>query len=71
MERNDFIEKLKDMLDCEEELVMETSLDEIEEWDSLGIITFLAEMEKHAASPIKAADVKNAKTVADLYSLLK
>lgn len=71
MERDEFIEKLKDLLDCECEIEMETSLDDIEEWDSLGIITFLAEMGKHAASQIKADDVKNAKTVQDLYGLLK
>lgn len=71
MERNAFIEKLKDLLDCEEEIAMETGLDEIEEWDSLGIITFLAEMGKHASAQIKADDVKNARTVEDLYGLLK
>lgn len=71
MERNEFIEKLKDILDCEAELTMETSLDNIEEWDSLGIITFLAEMGKHAPSQIKAVDVKNARMVEDLYGLLK
>ena len=71
MERNEFIEKLRDLLDCENEFTMETSLEDIEEWDSLGVITFLAEMDKYASSQIKAEDVKRAKTVEDLYGLLK
>lgn len=71
MERNEFIEKLKDLFDCEDEIAMETGLDDIEEWDSLGVITFLAEMGKHTSSQIKAEDVKQARTVEDLYGLLK
>lgn len=71
MERNEFIEKLKDLLDCEDEIEMETSLDDIEEWDSLGVISFLAEMDKYASSQIKADAVKSAETVEDLYALLK
>ena len=71
MERNAFIEKLKDMLDCEAEITMETGLDDIEEWDSLGIITFLAEMGRYASAQIRAEDVKHAGTVEDLYGLLK
>ena len=44
MTTKEFIEKLTDILDCEEKLTMETELSEIEEWDSLGVISFLAEM---------------------------
>ena len=33
MTTKEFIEKLTDILDCEEELTMETELSEIEEWD--------------------------------------
>lgn len=71
MERNEFVEKLKDLLDCEDEIAMDTGLDEIEEWDSLGVITFLAEMGKYTSYQMKANDVKSAKTVEDLYILLK
>lgn len=71
MDRNVFVEKLKELLDCENEIAMETSLDDIEEWDSLGVITFLAEMNKYATSQIRADAVKNAHRVEDLYGLLK
>ncbi len=71
MTTKEFIEKLIDILDCEEEITMETELSEIEEWDSLGVISFLAEMGRLSAAPVKAADVKAAKTVEDLFSLVK
>ncbi len=70
MEEGKFLEKLADILDCDEELTLDMKLDGIDEWDSLGIITFLAEMEKYAASQIKAADIKAAEKVSDLYALL-
>ena len=71
MLRKDFLEKLVEILDCEEELTMETELNDVEEWDSLGVLTFLAEMAAHSSEQIKAEYVKNSKTVADLYALLK
>ena len=70
MEEKIFLEKMIDILDAEEELAMDTELEDLEEWDSLGVLTCLAEMEPYAAGPIKADDVKKAVTIADLYELL-
>ena len=70
MEANEFLEKMVDILDTEEELTMETELSSLEEWDSLGILTFLAEMEPNAKASIKADAVKKAGTIADLHALL-
>jgi Phosphopantetheine attachment site. len=71
MNKNDFLTKLAEILDCEDELTIDKSLEDVEEWDSLGIIGFLAEMESYCTSPIQAVDVKGAKTVGDLYALIK
>ena len=71
MTQKEFLEKMVDILDYEDELTMDISLDNIEEWDSLGVIAFLAEMGKHTTSQIKADDVKKAKSVADLFALIK
>lgn len=65
-----FLEKMVDILDTEENLEMGTELASLEEWDSLGILTFLAEMGQYAAAGIKTDDVKKAETLADLYGLL-
>ena len=71
MTEKEFIEKLADILDCEEELKLDTDLTDVEEWDSLGVLTFLAEMNKYTSFQIKAGDVKKSKTVADLFALIK
>lgn len=70
MTQNEFIEKMVDILDYEGELQMDTTLEDLEEWDSLSILSFLAEMGQYAKSTINAADVKKAKTIEDLFILL-
>ena len=70
MEVNEFLEKMVDILDTKEKLTMETDLSSLEEWDSLGILSFLAEMDTYANVSIKAEGVKKAGTIADLYALL-
>ena len=50
-----FIEKMVDVLDSEEEITAETILSDLEEWDSLSVVSFMA----------------MAKTLKDLYELVK
>lgn len=66
-----FIEKMVDMLDVEEEITMDTVLDELDEWDSLSFVSFLAMANAAYSKKLNATDVKNAETVADLYELIK
>ncbi len=70
MTQKEFLEKMVDILDYEGVLKMDTCLEEMEEWDSLSILSFLAEMTQYAKKSINAADVKKAKTIEDLYILL-
>ena len=70
MTENDFMEKMVDILDSEDELEMDMELKDLEGWDSLGLLTFLAEMEEFSNGPLKAENVKAAKTLADLYALI-
>ena len=37
-----FIEKMVDVLDSEEEITAETILSDLEEWDSLSVVSFMA-----------------------------
>ena len=37
-----FIEKMMDILDAEEEITMDTQLDDVEEWDSLSVVSYVA-----------------------------
>lgn len=70
MTKEQFLEKLTDILDYEGEIICDMRLSEIEEWDSLSYISFLA-YSKTIGKDINIALVKNAETVQDLYNLIK
>lgn len=66
-----FLEKIQDVLDCEQEVKMDTVLDTIEEWDSLSFVAFIAMAKATFCKTVKPDDVRGAKTVEDLYNLVK
>lgn len=68
---NEFISKLAEILDTEDVLNPDMSLSDLEGWDSLAFVAFLAMANVSYGKKIKAEDVKNAKTIADLYNLVK
>ena len=67
----EFLEKMVDVLDCEQEITMDTALDEIEEWDSLSFISFMAMASSTYDKKLVSSNVRGAKTVCDLYELVK
>lgn len=66
-----FLEKIQDVLDCEQKVKMDTVLDTIEEWDSLGFVAFIAMAKASFGKTVKPEDVRGAKTIEDLYKLVK
>lgn len=70
MTEQDFLAELTDLMDTEDEIAMDTQLSEIEEWDSLSHVAFMALAATKAAGKVVPADVKGAQTVRDLYHLL-
>lgn len=66
-----FIEKMVDILDSEEEITMDTVLDDLEEWDSLSLVSFIAMANAAYGKKVVPADVKVAETIKDLYELVK
>ena len=66
-----FIEKIIDVMDIEEEITADTVLEDLEEWDSLSLVSFMAMANAAYGKKVVAADVKMAKTIADLYELVK
>jgi len=69
MDGKTFLEELTDLMDTETELTMETQLANIEEWDSLSNVAFLAYCTSAGHRNITPKAVKDAKTVQDLYRL--
>ena len=67
----DFIVKMTDLLDTEIEISSKTLLSDIEEWDSLSFVAFLAMGNASYNKKISPDDVKSAKTIGDLYQLVE
>lgn len=72
MTEKEFLEDFKDnILDTDEDVQMDTHLTDVEEWDSLGVVGFIADANTKYGKKVTAQEVKAAKTPADLYQLLK
>ena len=67
----EFKEQMLDVLNREEEVELDDNLDEIEEWDSLSYVAFLAMAADYTERTIRASEVRGAKTVRDLYELIQ
>lgn len=66
------LELIAEILDVEQEsLTPETILSDLEEWDSIALISFMAMMDDEFDKIVKGADVKAQKTVADLMALME
>lgn len=67
-----FLNKLQEeVLDTESEINMETQLSEIEEWDSLSVVSFIAMAKAVCRKTVERQAIVNAKSVADLFELVK
>ena len=67
----EFLKKMVDILDCEQEITMDSILGDIEEWDSLSFVSFLAMANASYGKKVIPANVKAAKTIADLFEIVK
>ena len=67
-----FLNKLQEeVLDTESEINMDTKLGEIEEWDSLSVVSFIAMSKAACGKTVERQAIVDAKTVADLFELVK
>jgi len=78
MNVNDFLKVMKDeVLDTDMSISLDTLLVDIEEWDSLSVVSFLALVKKlsnrkeRKNTDVNIKMVQNAKTIQDLYNLLQ
>ena len=69
MDKN-FLLLLQETMNREHPLTMPMQLKDIDEWDSLSAMAFLALAKRHFDKGLKLSDLEKAKTVADLYGLL-
>lgn len=71
MTKENFIERMTDILDAEDEISFNTNLGEIEEWDSLSIVSYIAMANAACGKKVDVKRVREAMTIQDLYDLLQ
>ena len=71
MNREDFIEKIKDILQYEsdKELTYNSNLIDLDEWDSLSIISTVAFLDSEFGKKVTVSDMKNIVTIEDLAKI--
>lgn len=62
---NDFIK----ILQTDEEVTMNSVLEDLEDWDSLGSISVSAYLDKTFNKKVKVSDINECTTVEDIYNL--
>lgn len=70
MDRKEFLLALDEMLELDEGTLTGTEiLDELEAWDSLAVISFIALVDEHFNVVVEGEKLASATTVADLLAL--
>ncbi|MDG1858648.1 MAG: acyl carrier protein [Emcibacteraceae bacterium] len=70
MNKAEFIEELKEIMERDEELTDTMLLEKIEEWDSLARITFMSFIDAELNVHISTEDIKKSVTVTDLINFV-
>jgi acyl carrier protein len=72
MNRKEFIEKIEDIIEVEPgDLTGEEELADLEDWDSLAVMGFIAMVDTNFGMTIEAAKIGECKTVNDLLALVQ
>lgn len=66
-----FLERMADILDVEDEITLDTNLSELDEWDSLSIVSYIAMANASCGKKVDVKRVREAVTIQDLYNLLQ
>lgn len=65
-----FLQGFIEMLDTEAEVTMDSYVADIEEWDSLSIVSFVAMADINYGKKLVASDIRKVQTVSDLFNLV-
>ena len=73
MKKEEFIKELKEALEIEDEdqeITLETNLKDLEEYDSLSVLSIIAMIDKNFGKQIPSADFAKVTTVNTLVDLI-
>ncbi len=71
MDQKTFMAKMQELLEREDKLAFDMPLDDIDEWDSLSYVAFLAMADKVTGNRATPEAIRNAKTIGDLFALVQ
>ena len=71
MTPEEFVIKLADVMDTEAELNLSTRLADVEDWDSLSMVSFFSFCNSTLGKRLAPEQIKSAQTVEDLFNLTK
>lgn len=66
MNKEQFLEEMVEVLQTEDEITMDTVLEDLEEWDSLSIMSTMAFLDKNFGVKTNMNDYKNMTTIGDI-----
>ena len=66
MTNEEFLSTMQDVLQTEDELSLDTVLDDLAEWDSLSVMATMAFLDKDFGVKTTMKDYKNVKTIGDI-----
>ena len=69
MTKEEFIKKIIDIMDTDAEINLSTRLDELEDWDSLSMVSFYSFCDSKLNRRLLPEQIKAASTVEDLFKL--
>lgn len=71
MNRDEFLARIKDILQYEsdEELTFDTNLHDLDEWDSISIISVVAFLDSEFGKKVYVSDLQNVGTIEDLANM--
>ena len=69
MTAEEFVKKLADLMDTDAELKLSTKLADVEDWDSLSMVSFFSFCNSTLNRRVAPEQIKAALTVEDLFKL--
>lgn len=66
MTKEEFVEQMQDVLQTDADLTMVTTLNELDEWDSLAMMATMAFLDKNFGAKVSIKDFREMQTVGDI-----
>lgn len=70
MTAENFVKKLAELMDTDAEINLSTKLADVEDWDSLSMVSFFSFCNTTLSKKVSPDEIKSAQSVEDLFKLV-